>query len=189
MLGKRHDMGISIGLLELKSIPIGIETADAMLKSAKVDLLMATPICPGKYSIIISGNVGAVKSSMDEGERHAGTFIVSNHIINNAHESLSSAIIGVTQIEKVYSLGIMETIGALTVVRAGDIAAKAANIKLIEIRIARGLGGKGFLTFTGEVSAVRSAINNCINELQSTGEITSYSVIPSPHPDLFKHLM
>ncbi len=36
-------MGKSIGLLELKSIPVGIETADAVLKAANVELLTATP--------------------------------------------------------------------------------------------------------------------------------------------------
>ena len=50
-------MGKSIGLLELKSIPVGIETADAVLKAANVELLTATPTCPGKYVIIICGAV------------------------------------------------------------------------------------------------------------------------------------
>ena len=46
-------MGKSIGLLELKSIPVGIETADAVLKAANVELLTATPTCPGKYLSLI----------------------------------------------------------------------------------------------------------------------------------------
>ena len=58
-------MGKSIGLIELKSIPAGVQTADEMLKAANVELLVATAICPGKYIIIISGQVGAVKSSME----------------------------------------------------------------------------------------------------------------------------
>ena len=44
----------AIGLVEIKSIPIGIETADEMLKAANVELIMANPICPGKYMILIS---------------------------------------------------------------------------------------------------------------------------------------
>ena len=36
-------MGKSIGLLELKSIPVGIETADAVLKAANVELLCPLP--------------------------------------------------------------------------------------------------------------------------------------------------
>lgn len=182
-------MGQSIGLIELKSIPIGMETADTMLKAANVELLLATPICPGKYIIIITGNVGAVKSSVNAGIAAAEIFLVGHHIINNVHDSLPAAISGTSEINQVAALGVIETISALTSVVAGDIAAKASNIKLIEVRIARGLGGKGFLIFTGEISSVRAAINSCLNELKETGEITSHCVISSPHKDFIKHIM
>ena len=76
-------MGKSIGLLELKSIPVGIETADAVLKAANVELLTATPTCPGKYVIIICGAVGAVKSAMESGRQTAGIYLVGHHTINN----------------------------------------------------------------------------------------------------------
>ena len=182
-------MAQSIGLLELKSIPVGMETADEMLKAASVELLLATPICPGKYIIIVAGNVGAVKSSVKAGIGMADTFLVGHHIINNVHESIPAAISGTAEVTNVSTIGIIETISALTAVTAGDIAAKASNVRLIEIRIARGLGGKGFLIFTGEISAVKSAVNSCLNELKETGEITSHSVISSPHKDLIKSIM
>ena len=113
----------------------------------------------------------------------AGTFLVGHHTINNVHESVPAAVVGTTEVSKVASLGVIETISALTAVQAGDIAAKASNITLMEIRIARGMGGKGFLIFTGEVSAVRSAVKACISGLESSGEIISHCVIPSPHAD------
>ena len=69
-----------------------------------------------------------------------------------------------------------------------DYAAKAANVRLMEIRIARGLGGKGFVILTGEVSAVRSAVKAAMNQLEETGDITSSSVIASPHPGLIDKL-
>lgn len=69
-------MGKSIGLLELKSIPAGVRSADEMLKAADVELLVATAICPGKYMIMISGQVGAVKSSVERGRQVAGTFLI-----------------------------------------------------------------------------------------------------------------
>ena len=164
-------MGKSIGLLELKSIPVGIETADAVLKAANVELLTATPTCPGKYVIIICGAVGAVKSAMESGRQTAGIYLVGHHTINNVHASVPEAIVGTSE-----------------VVEAGDYAAKAANVRLMEIRIARGLGGKGFVILTGEVSAVRSAVKAAMNQLEETGDITSSSVIASPHPGLIDKL-
>ena len=175
-------MGKSIGLLELKSIPVGIETADAVLKAANVELLTATPTCPGKYVIIICGAVGAVKSAMESGRQTAGIYLVGHHTINNVHASVPEAIVGTSEVGHIASIGVIETMTAL------DYAAKAANVRLMEIRIARGLGGKGFVILTGEVSAVRSAVKAAMNQLEETGDITSSSVIASPHPGLIDKL-
>lgn len=178
----------AIGLMELKSIPIGIETADEMLKAANVDLIMANPICPGKYMILISGDVGAVKSSIETGKKVADIFLVEYHIINNVHEDVLISLSGYSEIDKVKSIGAIETISALTAIKAGDVAVKASNVKLIETRIAKGLGGKGFFILTGEVSAVKSAIKSCLNELGESGSIISTSVISSPHRSLIEKL-
>ena len=72
---------------------------------------------------------------------------------------------------------------------AADIAAKASKVNMLEIRIARGLGGKGFLVFTGEVSSVRSAVKAVANMMGETGEITSHCVLPAPHRDLVKQVL
>ena len=178
----------AIGLVEIKSIPIGIETADEMLKAANVELIMANPICPGKYMILITGDVGAVKSSVESGKIVAGIFLVESHVINNIHEDVLVSLTGFTEIDKVKSIGAIETISALTAIKAGDIAVKASNVKLIEIRIAKGLGGKGFLILTGEVSAVKSAVKSCLNELGESGSIISTSVVSSPHKSLIEKL-
>ena len=53
----------AVGFVEIKSIPVGIQTADEMVKAGNVELLLATPMCPGKYIIIIGGQVGPVKSA------------------------------------------------------------------------------------------------------------------------------
>ena len=87
------------------------------------------------------------------------------------------------------AIGMLETMSALTAVRAADIAAKASNITLMEVRVARGLGGKGYLIFTGEVSAVKSALNSSVAQLADTGDITSSCVIPSPHKGLLEKLV
>ena len=57
------------------------------------------------------------------------------------------------------------------------------------MRIARGLGGKGYLIFTGNVAAVNSAVRSCEAELEETGEITSSSIIASPHPSLIEKII
>lgn len=177
-------MGNSIGLLELRSIPPGLEAADQMLKTADVDLLMATPICPGKFVVIITGTVSAVGNAISAGAKVADTFLLSQQIIDNVHPAIAPALLGTSDVSDIKALGILETMTAITSIQAGDIAAKAANVQLMEIRIARGLGGKGFLVFTGELPAVQAAVRTCLADLQETGDITSSSVIASPHTKL-----
>jgi microcompartment protein CcmL/EutN len=178
----------SIGLVELKSTPIGIKTADEMLKSADVTIPLATPICPGKFIILAGGDVAAVDSAIKAALVAGEMFVVDYTIINNVHEDVIPAFLGTLDIGEVKALGSIETISAVASVKAGDIAAKAASVKLVEIRIAKGLGGKGFLTFTGEVAAVQAAVKACLNELAESGEVTSAAVIPRPHKDLLSAL-
>jgi len=69
----------SLGLIELRSISRGIKTTDEMLKSADVEIVMSSSICPGKYAILVSGNVGSVKNAVATGIRVADTFLLKSH--------------------------------------------------------------------------------------------------------------
>ena len=55
----------AIGFLELNSIARGIEAADRILKTADTRLLYAKAGCPGKYTVLFSGEVAAVTSSLE----------------------------------------------------------------------------------------------------------------------------
>lgn len=174
-------------MIELRSIAAGIKAADEMLKTADVEILKATPVCPGKYIIIVSGNVGNVKNSMDAGIRYASKFLISDLIINNVHESIIPSLSGKINVCEIKSLGIIETKSVLASIKAGDTSLKSSNVELLQIRIAGQIGGKGLVVFTGEFSSVNSAIKTCINEL-GENEVLSTSMISSPHRDLIKEI-
>ncbi|GAA0721192.1 BMC domain-containing protein [Clostridium malenominatum] len=174
----------SIGLVELRSIAKGIEATDEMLKAANVEIVLSTAICPGKYITIIKGEVGAVKSSIAVGKEVGDTFLLESFIIPNVSEDIFPALSGTTAIEHIASLGVVETMSATASIIAGDILVKSANVKLIEIRLARGLGGKGFVLITGDVSSIKTAIKSCEEGLKETGSIVSTVVIPSPSKEL-----
>ncbi|KJS46948.1 MAG: propanediol utilization protein, partial [Peptococcaceae bacterium BRH_c23] len=57
----------AIGLLELKNMTKGILAADAMLKAANVEMIISQPMCPGKYVVMVAGDVGAVQSAVKSG--------------------------------------------------------------------------------------------------------------------------
>lgn len=179
----------SIGMIEFKSIAKGFEATDAMLKAAHVELIMSMPICPGKFISLISGDVGAVENAIQAGKMVGDYFTIEHFVIPNLCEAVFPALTGTADVNKITSLGVIETISAITSIAAADIAAKASNVQLLEIRLARGLCGKGFVVMTGEVAAVQSAITACENQLKDTGGIISAVAIASPTKELIAKVL
>ncbi len=182
-------MVMSIGVIETNSIPKGIEAGDAMLKAAEVQLVTAQPICAGKYIVIVSGEVAAVKSSTSAGREVAADTLVDELVIPNVHEDVAPAINSCSEIGHVDAVGIIETFSLCSSILSADAAAKAADIKLMEVRLGRGLGGKSFVILTGDVAAVSASVRAAEAEQGTEGLIAKTVVIPSPHPDLIGSLM
>lgn len=174
----------AIGLVELNSIAKGIEAADAMLKAAQVDLLEAKPVCPGKYIVMVSGDVAAVQSSVDAGKSIGASAVFDDFILPNVHPQVIKAISCSTQVTEIKALGIIETFSIASLIVAADTAAKAGQVDLIEIRIGMGIGGKSFVTLTGDVSSVTSSIEAGVVLASERGMLIEKVVIPSPHYNL-----
>jgi microcompartment protein CcmL/EutN len=66
---------------------------------------------------------------------------------------------------------------------------KAANVKLIEIRLAMALGGKAFVTLTGPVGDVRAAVDAGAAVVAAKGLLTNKVVIPNPRPELLSEMI
>ena len=179
----------AIGVLETNVIARGILSADTIVKTAEVELLFASPVCPGKYLIIIQGAVAAVKSSLIAGSEIAGETLVNYTVIPNIHPEVFPAIAGSTDIDKVDAIGVVETYSAPTAIMVGDEAVKSAQVRLIEIRMSRAIGGKALVILTGDVGAVRAAVDAGVNRVKGEGLILSVAIIPAPHPDLVKTLL
>ncbi len=179
----------ALGMIELNCIPKGIESADAMLKAAFVELTTAQAICAGKYIAIVSGEVGAVKASVDAGVKMAGENLIDSIVIPNIHPQVLSAVAACTDIERLGAVGIMETFSLAAAIYAADTAVKAADINLIEVRLGRGLGGKSFIIMTGDVAAVKASVSAAESVDEVKGLLTGSVVIPSPHPDLLKAIV
>ncbi|MDR1051474.1 MAG: BMC domain-containing protein [Deltaproteobacteria bacterium] len=178
-------MSTALGLVEFKTVPVGLEATDEMLKAAEVVLVLATPICPGKFVTVVSGQVANVTTSVNKAVDRAGHFLVESHVLTNVDDAVLPALSGTTEPSRLESLGVVETFAAVTAVRAGDTVAKAANVVLLDIRLARGLGGKGEVIFTGELGQVEAARKAVEERLGQDGGLVSSVVIARPHKDLW----
>ena len=179
---------ITIGFLELNSIAKGIEAADAMCKAANVYLHAAKPSCPGKFNILISGEVSAVQSAMKNGKIVGGSHVIDDLVIPKVHDQVIQAINMGSYPEHTESLGILEYFSVASAIVGADAAVKSANVQLIEIRMGSGIGGKSFVTLTGDVSACQTAIRNGAMAAEENGFLVSKVVIPHPNAQIYKTL-
>ncbi len=177
----------AIGIIEFTTVSAGIRAADAMLKTADVELTEAQAVCPGKFLIVASGLLSAVTASMEAAKALCGERCISGFILGNPHESVLPAIYGTSRVEKLHALGVLETYDAATAVTAADTAAKTAVIELIEVRLAKGMCGKSYITMTGEVAAVEAAIESA--KRVSAGMYLDSCVIANPDGGLHSFLV
>lgn len=176
----------AIGLLELNSIASGLQVVDAMLKAAEVELVLARTICSGKYLVIATGSVAAVRASVETGAAMAEGAVIDSTVIPRVHADILPAISGITRVVNIRALGVIEAFSVGTLLEAADTAAKAAAVEILEIRLAMALGGKAFVTLTGDVSAVRAAVDAGAEVAVKKGLLVNKAVIPAPAPGLYR---
>ncbi len=182
-------MSKAIGMVEYKTVSKGMVAADAMLKAAEVDIIEAQTVCPGKYIVILSGELSAVNASVETVKTRFSSELIDSFILGNPHESIFPAIYGTTQIEKINALGILETFSAASIIVAADEAAKTSQVELIELRIAKGMCGKSYMLLTGEVAAVEAAINKAKSAVGDRATLLDYSIIANPDGKLCKSIL
>ena len=178
----------AIGVIELKSVPKGVEATDAALKSAGVDVVSAHPACPGKYEIILTGSISNVTASVEHVIEKFGSYVIDSSVMGRIDEQVITALFGTQKSEKTGSLGLIETCSAATTIKASDIAVKTAKVDIFDLRVSRGMGGKGVVLITGEVGDVTAAVEAGANYAKQTGQLSSSSVIAAPHADLWNQL-
>lgn len=184
-----HTLPSSIGMIELSSIARGFETADAMLKASDVELVMSRTICSGKYIAMVAGDVAAVESSVAAGLDIAKESAIDNLVIPNVHPAVFPALSAISIGAKKGAMGIVESFSVCSLFEGADAAAKAAQVDLMEIRLAMALGGKAFVTFTGDVAAVEAAVDAAAELISRKGLLVNRVVIPRPRDEILKEIV
>ena len=182
-------MANAIGMVEFTSIARGIYAVDQMVKTAEVEIVTSVSTCPGKYFAIITGDVASVQNSIEIGEANAKEFLVDCIVIPNVAPELFPAIIGGAMPKHMDAVGIVESFSLATMVIAADAVLKAVDVEAIELRLGNGLGGKAFFTFTGDVAAVSTGVEQAKAVMKSKGLLVNAEVIPSPSDKLIPALL
>lgn len=86
----------ALGLIETKGLIASVEAADVMVKSADVSIIEKTYVGGGLVTVLVTGDVGAVKASVEAGvaavKKLGETFLVSEHVIPRPHQEVENII-------------------------------------------------------------------------------------------------
>lgn len=179
----------AIGIVEFRSIAIGIAAVDIIVKASEVSIVDAKSICPGKYYILFSGGVSEVKNSYDKILFESENFIIDAITIANIYPQVISALTQTTVIEDFKAIGIIETLTSPSIFYAADRAVKASDADLVEVRIARAIGGKNTCIINGDISSVKESVMAGIKYAQEKDFLVDYQIIASPHPSFYRAII
>ena len=181
--------GTAIGIIETSSIAKGFQIADTILKTANVEILVNRTICPGKYMVLISGGVDAVNSSVEAGVRAGAHTVVDHFVIANVHPAVFPALSGVDHLPELKALGVIESFSVASIIEAADAAVKATPVQLVCIHVAMAIGGKGWVSLTGDVASVEEAVEIAAGVIQRKGLLVEKVVIPAPRPEIVREFI
>jgi microcompartment protein CcmL/EutN len=178
----------SLGLIECSSLARGSLVCDAMLKTARVHLLLASAVTPGKLLVGIEGAVAEVEAAMERGIEVCGPTLEDALFLPRVHAQLAQGLEKNLPKGQVAALGVVETATVSAGLRAADASLKAAAVRLLSIRLAAGIGGKAVYYLEGEVADVEAAVSAGSAAVRIPEFLVATAILPRPHPDYAKYL-
>jgi len=178
--------GSNLAVVEFQSIATGIFTTDAMLKAAKVNLVISTSLCPGKYLTIVEGETSAVENSLKIADEIGGRNVYSSEVINAINGKVIDAINGKLQNKAGGAIAIIESMQMAALINSADEAVNTAQIEFVDFRLARGCGANSFYIFSGELSSVKEGAEAASLFLRDRGALLAFRVISGPDIEVWR---
>jgi len=180
---------IAIAAIETSSIAQGTVVGDALVKTAEIELIQACTLSPGKYWVLIGGDVAAVRAAFRRGLEVAADTLLDSLMIPQLHAMVLPALSGTATAPDHDSLGVIETLTAASAIVAADRAAKASDVVLRDLRLANGLGGKGLVFLSGDIGNVQAAVDAGRAEALERGLLARAVVIPRLHRQMKERVL
>jgi microcompartment protein CcmL/EutN len=177
----------ALAVIELSSIARGYPVADAMVKKAPVLLVDCRPVSPGKFLVLVTGDVASVDEAFRAGLAVAGDCLVDKLFLPQAHPSIGPAVRGMIPAAGIDSLAVVETFTVAAAILAADAATKAAAVRIVEMQLARGIGGKAFFSLSGALAEIEAAVEAASGAVDRALVLMT-EIIPAPHEDLIGKL-
>jgi microcompartment protein CcmL/EutN len=179
----------ALALIEFDSIAAGVEAGDAMAKKAPVARIASGTVHNGKYLVLVAGEVADVEESYGEGLEVGASSVLDSVFLPGVHPFVAESVGRQRRPELSDALGIIETRTVAAAIAAADAGIKGAEVNLVEVRLADGLGGKGLVFFSGLVHDVEAAVRSGVECISGAPALVHAVVIPQLHPDMADNLL
>ena len=176
----------ALALLEFSSIAAGIQAGDAMVKRAPVSKIQSGTVQPGHYLVLVAGDVASVEEAFAAGKDVGQADVRDALFLPNVHPAVVRALGGQRQVAQEDALGIIETTSVASAILAADAGVKGAEVALLQLRLADGLGGKGLLYFHGLVADVETAV--ALSAATAHNQLVRQMVIPQLHAEMWENV-
>lgn len=172
-------------ILELSSIAKGYFVLDHCLKSTKVHVVEASAISPGKFIILLKGEIDAVGTAYNAALAVAKNEIIDSALLPNLHKGILDALYGLSKVEADKNGVVVVETSSLTAMLVGlhNITSQQKRVQFIEVRPGRGLGGKSTAFFTGAAEELKISLEIFIQATKTHGNFVDGQLISAPHPD------
>lgn len=171
----------AVALVELSSLASALRVGDAMVKRAPIEVVRAEPASPGKFLILIAGDEASVEESWRVGRTEAGEFLVDELLLPGVHAAAYGAVMGASSAPTdVDSLAAFETRTVAAAILAADAAVKCAPLRIVEMRLADGIGGKGVFTLAGSLDDLESGLDAAERVIESRRALVHRALVPRP---------
>lgn len=185
----------ALGLVETLGMVPAISAADVMLKTADVQLISYENVGSTLVTVMVKGDVAAVKASVEAGASAAakiGQMTAKNVMprpiravgdVVSVHAITTGEVEG--EPEKPRAMGFIEAFGLVYVLEAADAMVKAADVQLVGYENV----ASGYISVLveGDVAACQAAVEAGVMAIKAMKkDVYSSLVIPTPHPDLKK---
>lgn len=191
-------MNKSFGLLEVKGLAAAYYALDKMLKTAEIKYVSdEKKLGAGLGTIIIEGNIPAVKIALESGRKEASRIsdVLTATSINNPHPEIASFIYQKNRkkeknIFENMAIGFVEIFGYAASLAAADKALKSSNINLLALDKTKGKphtpGLIMSLKLAGSTADVETAIDTALKTSENLTGFTAHSIINHPEKMLNK---
>ncbi|MDX2437178.1 MAG: BMC domain-containing protein [Acidobacteriota bacterium] len=177
----------AIALLEFDSIAIGVRAGDAMVKRAPVEITYAGTVHPGKYLVLVGGDVACVEESYAAGLEAGREALIDRLFLPAVHPDVVRMLRGARDRVTGDAIGVVETLTVASTIGAADRGVKGAEVQLVEIKLADRLGGKAYCIFSGRVADVEAAVDLAVDHLTDPEALVARVVIPEFHDEMLEN--